>query len=180
MRNAAITSLIFAVVAVLWLSADTVQSHVLGFDSVDACEIRWDDSTRYDDEREAAQDAWEDLKGDNNCVDLEPDTWNTFADLDWRDVNYSGYMWGGYYSNLPGLTDAILMNVHILSDYTPCKRKTVAMHELGHAHGLDHNYIHSDTVMYGVYLSSSCTLGAHDIEDYEELWADAPSGGDDE
>ena len=79
--------LMIVIAALTWLVASAVEAHFIGADSVDGCEIRWEDETKYDTERVAAQNAWENLKGSDNCVDLEPDVWNTVADLQWKDVD---------------------------------------------------------------------------------------------
>ena len=133
---------------------------------MDNCEIRWDDHTQYDTARHAAQQAWENLAGSDNCVDLEPDTWNTFADLDWRDVNRPDVDWAGLYEPRNG-TDRIYLNEAALDYYTTCQQKGLAMHELGHAHGIGHSGI------WGNIMGDNngiCTLGSHDVDDYESLW----------
>lgn len=151
------------------LTAGIVEAHFLGYDSVDDCEIRWKENTKYDIQRVAATEAWEDLKGDDNCVDLEPDTWNTYADLEWKDVNYYFELWAGLYQNEAG-TDDILLNIHFMDQYDGCTRKSVAMHELGHAHGLNESF--APNVMTESPTEFPCTLGPHDISDYEELWGE--------
>ena len=160
-----------AIAALTWLVASAVEAHFIGADSVDGCEIRWEDETKYDTERVAAQNAWENLKGSDNCVDLEPDVWNTVADLQWKDVDKPNENWVGHWSEnpLPAHADTIEMNSHYLDSdsYTSCKRKSVAIHELGHAHGLDHSYVPN---LMDDLMSNYCTLGFHDISDYEELW----------
>lgn len=148
------------------LIAGIVEAHFLGYDSVDDCEIRWDDHTKYDTERIAAQNAWEALSGDDDCVDLEPDTWLTIEDLEWFDVNRPDLAWPGLYVPQPG-SDNVNLNTPHMDTYSSCSRKFVTMHELGHAHGLAHSF--GDNVMNGEE-ATDCTLGPHDISDYEELW----------
>ena len=49
-----------------------------------------------------------------------------------------------------------------------CILKGVAIHELGHAHGLDEaNFF--DSAM-NPWVSDICELRDHDISDYEDLW----------
>ena len=160
----------WAVAAVVTFTAlcvvpETADAHFLDNDSVDDCEIRWEDGTVFDTERRAAQDAWEALKGDD-CVDIAPDVSSTNADLEWKDVYRPDVSWAGRYE--PELSaDDILLNDFYMRTYTPCERKAVAMHELGHAHGLDHgpnvNVMRSGG-------AGQCFLGVHDIADYEALW----------
>lgn len=66
-----------------------IQAHFLGYDSVDDCEIRWEEESRYDTERRTAQNLWEALKGNDDCVDLAPDTFYTNTNLESLDVNFS-------------------------------------------------------------------------------------------
>ena len=49
--------------------------------------------------------------------------------------------------------------------------KNVTMHELGHAHGIDHHLI-TGNIMYDT-VAGNCTLGSHDISDYEDLWGES-------
>jgi hypothetical protein len=153
------------IVATLSVVPGTADAHFLGYDSVDDCEIRWEDDTVFDTERQAAQNAWEALKGDN-CVDLAPDAWDTIADLEWQDSYRPDAPWAGRYQTGPG-ADEIILNSSHLSGYSQCQRKMVAIHELGHAHGLDHGPA-GNVMVAGV--TSRCTLGTHDIADYESLW----------
>ena len=94
----AIIGVLFAVsVTVLTLTAGVAYAHFLGYDSVDDCEIRWEDDTGYDTERIAAIDIWDDIKGDDDCVDIVPDTLNTVADLEWKDTYAPDVEWPGLY-----------------------------------------------------------------------------------
>lgn len=156
--------------ATIWLTASAVSAHSLGYSSVDDCEIRWQDYTKYDTERVTAQNAWEDLKGSDNCVDLAPDTWYTVADLKWMDVDEPNAAWIGRWGYRPGIAHADLIHFNIpkMDVANSCKRKGVAIHELGHAHGLDEAYFF-DSVM-NPWVSDICELRDHDISDYEELW----------
>jgi hypothetical protein len=146
--------------------AGTASAHFLPYDSVDDCEVRWEDETKYDSERLAASSAWESLKGDD-CVDLLPDAWDTIADLEWQDVNRSDVSWAGLTRQGDFITGEIHLNDFYMQSYDSCRRTNVAMHELGHIHGLDHSF--SGQVMYE-FVSPVCTLQSHDITDYQTLW----------
>lgn len=50
-----------------------------------------------------------------------------------------------------------------------CGRNEVAMHELGHAHGLAHSFMGQVMSAFESPFAI-CTLQAHDIADYESLW----------
>jgi hypothetical protein len=146
----------------------TAQAHDLGFDSVDGCQIRWEDETTYDTERQAAQSAWEALRGDA-CVDLLPDAWDTVADLEWKNANRSDVAWAGSYEWEVGADD-IHINTFYMQGYDACTRKNVAMHELGHAHGIDHSSNSWTGNVMNQFAIPVCALKPHDISDYESLW----------
>lgn len=144
------------------------EAHDLGHDSVDGCEIRWEDETSWDTERQAAQSAWEALRGDS-CVDLKADAWDTVADLEWKDANRSDVTWAGLYEWELNADD-IHLNSFYLQSYGSCMRRNVAMHELGHAHGIDHSSNSNNGNVMNSYAISVCSLKPHDIADYESLW----------
>ena len=125
--------MVTVIAAMVWLTASIVEAHSLGYSSVDGCEIRWEESTKYDTERAAAQDAWEAIKGNDNCVDLEPDTWYTVADLELMDVNFPMESWLGRWRARLGTAqaDPIQFNVPKMDPSDSCKRNGVAIHELG-------------------------------------------------
>ena len=135
---------------------------------MDNCEIRWEEDSKYDTEISAANAAWEALAGSDSCVDIEPDAWNTNEDLEWSDVNRPGVSWAGRYYQRTGADD-IYLNTYYSDNYGACDRKALAMHELGHAHGIDESGI-ANNIM-GIN-NGRCTLGSHDIQDYEGLWGD--------
>lgn len=162
--------LLTLIAAATWLVASVVSAHPYGASSVDDCEIRWEDDTQYDAARSSAQNAWEDLKGSDNCVDLAEDTWYTVADLEWVDVNMPEVDWAGNWTLNSGTAEAdtIELNTHYMDSYNACTRKGVAMHELGHAHGIYHSFY--PNIMYRYLPYNFCLLRDHDEDDYEELW----------
>ena len=169
-KRALISVLIVAVVAVaMILGTGVVHAHFLGYDSVDDCEIRWEDETQYDTARIAAQDAWESLMGSDDCVDLEPDAWYTIADLEWLDVDLSNVIWAGLYEP-ETRADHLKMNSHYMDTYNQCGQNNVAMHELGHAHGIQHWTTNANVMRHLTAQPYICALGAHDIDDYSYLW----------
>ena len=169
-RQTALKLTVVALLALLFaVAVPDAHAHDSGRDSVDDCEIRWEESTKYDTERKAAQILWESLKGSDNCVDIEPDTWNTITDLEWRDTyNPSGFpgLWQQYFG-----ADRITLNSYYLDSWPSCRRKNTAMHELGHAHGFK-NHTLNDNIMYRAN-KDWCVLGNHDRDDYEGLWGDS-------
>ena len=152
-------------VAVFVMSEGVAFTHFLGYDSVDDCEIRWDDDTAYDTERVTAINAWNALTGDDDCVEILEDTILTITDLIWTDQYRDDVPWIGLY--VPrSIADLAILNEYHMDQHGACTRKYAAMHEQGHALGLDHSY-GSNVMSTG---GSQCTLGTHDIDDYEELW----------
>jgi hypothetical protein len=158
----------FVIGAVGFGTTGPADAHFLGYSSVDDCEIRWEDETTWDAERQAAHGAWESLRGDS-CVDLAPDAWHTNADLQWKDANRTDVVWIGAYEHKSN-ADNIFLNSAYMSLVNACTRKNVAMHEMGHAHGLDHSSNSATGNVMNEYQIAVCQLKPHDIADYEALW----------
>ena len=71
-------------------TASPIQAHFRIVDSVNDCEIRYQDKTQYDAAGSPCESKWETLKGSDNCVNLAPDTSDTSTDLVFKDVNKPG------------------------------------------------------------------------------------------
>ena len=148
------------------VSAGPAAAHFYGYDSVHSNKIDYVDSTIYDDARGWARDRWNDA-GD---VEIGADTGWTNSDLIFDDRNSSALSWAGLY--VPDdPEDWILFNSWHMDRFPvaqrTAERRYVAMHELGHALGLDHSF--PGQIMNGV-TSSQTTLGWHDLSDYDDLW----------
>ena len=150
-------------------TARPIQAHFQWYDSVDDCEIRYEDETQYDTARITGERKWEDLKGSDNCVNIAPDNNDTSTDLVLKDVNKPGATWAGYYNWWPVAKDRIRFNEHYMNSYGSCSKAFVAIHEWGHAQRLDHSV--SPNIMQPT-AQNLCQLGDHDKADYREQWGD--------
>ncbi|MEU2224756.1 MULTISPECIES: matrixin family metalloprotease [unclassified Streptomyces] len=155
------------VLSISFTAATPASAHFLGNDSVDDREIRWEDSTRYDDARKHAINAWD--NSSLNRINIAPDAWNTIADLEWRDSSRTDVTWDGLWKARTG-ADAIYLNVAYLKNYGTTKRRGVATHELGHALGLAHSYSGQIMVNNTPARGSLTTPQSHDKADYHALW----------
>ena len=163
---------VFAIAIVATVATvEPTQAHFLWYDSVNDCEIRYDDRTKYDTARRTGERLWEDLKGSDDCVNVAPADANNSADVRLKDVNKPGAHWAGLYQWWPIAVDSIKFNESVMDSYqNDCVEANVAAHELGHAHRLAHSYINN--VMHD-HVHGRCTLGTHDEDDYTEKWGDA-------
>jgi hypothetical protein len=168
--------------AALALASSVVSSaaaHDLRNDSVDctgsACQIRWEDHTRYDDARRFAIGQWNRL----GRVDILPDSALTVADLEWVDFNECDVKWEAFWSTRFG-ADVIGFNPCTITRQRtfPPDPRAVAVHELGHALRLAHpsgecfsRHWMNHSIMY---LCARCTPTStyhhHDIGDYRAMW----------
>lgn len=158
--------LVIGVMTTLILPASAFAGHFSGISSVDAKEIRYEGSTKYNDAKDWAIDQWNAL----GKVKIAPDTWWTYADLQWRDTSSSKVNWSAAWASTPG-TDVIFMNDFYLSSDSDFYRRTAATHEMGHALGIDDHYgtEYENQLMYHEAWGVN-TPQSHDIEDYNSLW----------
>ncbi|MFI7383579.1 hypothetical protein [Streptomyces sp. NPDC049813] len=148
-----------------------------GRSSVDGREIRFTNSTKYDDAQSHAHAGW--TSSGLSQIKLKGDAWNTSNDLDWKEKNKKdGALATWTRHGGSGATDTIEMNDYYLHQGrpgtwdTPFYRRAAAAHELGHALGLCHK-----SAAYG---SSIMVKSAGDIPsikptsrdrgDYHKLW----------
>lgn len=154
-------SLVFASLLVL---PSIAFAHFLGYDSVDAGEIRYGSSTIYTTARSHAVSTWNTL----GSINIAADTATTYEDVTFLDASRSDVSWDGLYTNTDG-SDEIYLNKYYLSGYTSTQQKAVAAHELGHALGLAHSY--SPNLMNPCSTCSGVTTPqSHDRSDYYSLW----------
>ncbi len=141
-------------------------------DAVDGEEIRYQDQTQWDDGRNWAINKWNWL----NPITTLPDTVFTVCDLIWKDFSDSATTDLGRYQCNPGtaMADYVSMNTYRLTRQGVSVRRHVAMHELGHALGIDDMYEYERyyCVMYAYVDPSTCAteLQPHDQVDYHERW----------
>jgi hypothetical protein len=136
-------------------------------DSEDNGEIRWNESTRYDEEMAHAHNVWNAL----GKIKIAKDDFWSIEDLEWFDANRCDVGWVGSWSWDVAFADEIYLNVCNFDkfNYDLFARKGTAAHEEGHALGLDHSFLGQ--------LMNSCskcsgvnTPQDHDREDYFSRW----------
>lgn len=147
--------------------AGTASAHFLYEDSVDNNEIRYEDSTKWDDSRVWAEARWEEIPG--NAI-MNPDNAFTVADLNIGDY-YANDGRCGYWDGQTG-ADVVRLNDRAYNGYHSNDRRNCTVHELGHAFGLAHSY--DDQVMDDCPVES-CGRSYdrpqyHDRSDFDILW----------
>ena len=157
---------VFLFLSVFYATIIYAAHYVTGQDSVDNGEIRWDSSTVYSSQWNYAVSKWNE-QGD---INIAPDTWYTNKDLDVYDVNrpWASYYGQWIYYNSAWYSDEIQFNVAKLNNKTNNQQKYTAMHELGHALGLEHHSIYGNVMKSGI--DSQTYLGPQDKSDYNYLW----------
>jgi hypothetical protein len=138
-RNRSVLGALGASLVPASIAVSPAAAHDQRRDSVDcgltfvACQVRWEDQTRYDDARRFAIGQWNRL----GKVDIVPDSAVTVADLEFIDFNECGVTWDAFWSSRIGV-DVIAFNpcsIRRTRLYPPDPR-AVAVHELGHARAL--------------------------------------------
>ncbi|KAB2947523.1 MAG: matrixin family metalloprotease [Candidatus Methanoperedens sp.] len=100
-------------------------------------------------------------------VNIAPDTIWTYEDLTYSDYYNPSSGFPAYYDPNDYDGDDLMFNQYLMNGLTSDEKKKVAIHELGHALGLEHSYI-PNVMVQGQY--SYTQLGSHDIEDYNYLY----------
>lgn len=155
--------LLLAVLFNLGVWSGTAAAHNLGNDSVDDGEIRWEDSTKWDDERRNSLFDWD----EPGCVDFAPDNWRTVTDLEFRDYRDANTNTTGFWQPRFG-ADRIFMNDHWMDQNNWGQRHHNMLHEVGHATGLGHNNRNDSVMKQGRLWFHE--LGNHDVDDHEDMW----------
>ena len=161
-------ALILASVAICaGVVAGSAGAHFLGRDSVDGREIRYEDSTKWNDSLTWSIARWEELSGG---VSIAPDSAWVIADLNVGDY-YADDGRCGYWGSRTG-ADHLRLNDRFFNGYGTTNRRACHLHEWGHAHGLDHSY--SDQAMDDCPVSACGSVYTypqyHDKSDYRSLW----------
>lgn len=148
--------------AVALLGASPASAHWLGFDSVVADNINYQDNTAYDSARSWAVTTWE----YSGIVNTQPTPAGAASDVEFYDQNAPAESWAGLYVNEAG-DDDIIFNDAYMAGYTLAQQRHVAMHELGHALGLGHSY--TGQVMQP-FVGTIEYPEPHDQFSYDYLW----------
>ncbi len=143
----------------------TATAHYLNDDSVDGRELRYEDSTKWDDARVWSISRWREL----GRLTIAFDTASTVTDLTFQDYNSNDGRCG-YWDGRTG-SDVARYNDRFFGGYSTTNRRACATHELGHALRLGHSY--SNQMDYCPV--SSCgsvftTPQYHDRSDYYGIW----------
>lgn len=137
--------------------------------STSPSQIRYSTSSKYGSAVSNAIGDWNALPGG---VDIKPDAWYTYKDLEVFD-QYSSDSWAGTFMWQPGGADNIKFNTRILdqSSWTSCYDAKVALHEFGHAHDFDHNDLAWPSSIMRQGMQCQSDLGSHDRSDYANRWS---------
>jgi len=149
------------------LMPSTASAHFIGCDSVDGTEIRWTSNTSLTAERDYAIGQWNAVGN----IDILPDTFWTASDVKFEDVARPDKTWLGAYT-----CSKIQFNLSQLIFFTPNDRKSVALHELGHALRLGHSFA-GQVMNPSLQSPPVLTPQSHDIADYCAIWSCGSSSG---
>ena len=150
------------------VAVPSAHAHYLSSDSVDGREVRYEDSSKWDDARRWSIYRWREL----GRLTIEFDTASTITDLTFGDY-YADDGRCGFWDARTG-SDVIRYNDRFFNRYSDTDRRACATHELGHAVRLAHSY--STQVMDSCPVSG-CNSGgvytypqAHDKNDFYGIW----------
>lgn len=121
--------------------------------------LDWDGSTIYQDNFDFGVDVWEDYKSGI----IREDTIWIIEDVEVLDRDENA-TWAGRVS--PTI-DTLEFNIFQMDDLSEEERNMVAIHELGHALGLDHNT--SSDIMFASVTTQN-TLSSNDKASYDDSY----------
>ena len=123
--------------------------------------LDWDGTSAYISQFNYAINQWESHKPGI----IREDTLTTIEDVKISDKNEGdvGYAGTTYKSG------KIIFNTYYMNNFNTSKKRNVAIHELGHALGLDHRDGESSSVMQS-YVTSITTLCEGDRKNYDEAY----------
>ncbi|MEV7525132.1 M57 family metalloprotease [Streptomyces sp. NPDC091371] len=141
--------------------------------SVDEGEIRWTESTKYDDAFQWAIKRWQ-YAGAR--IKIVADSATTVNDLEFVDYSNAADAAAGNWQRRPqiGATDYIRFNKAKMDGYDTATRRQVATHELGHALGLCHKSNGGSGYVRSIMWTEAHSLFAEpqdvDKANYRKLW----------